>query len=346
MINIVDPRDTPLAADDVLLVPQRGVLQSRRDAIVTAEIYSAPMDTVTGYRVSKRMLELDAFPVLCRNLQEEEWYATVQEFHDHPNFWIAMDAKGAILERLENLKLRGQINVAIDIAHGYSPLGIDAVVRLQSLDYVKGIMTGSIVTEGAGRTLIKAGATHLRVGIGPGSACTTRLMTGVGFPQLSAVAQMRDLPATVIADGGIRYPGDAVKYLAAGADGVMLGGLFSQTIESPGWREEVAPLDLDEIVRFPAEPKTVYKKSYRGHASAAFQKDHFGTASSCPEGASGPEFTWDGTTVEDVVTRFRHGIQSACSYMGVASSDELPPLFIRNTQAGIQEGQPHGVQHG
>lgn len=331
----VNPAVEPLSADDVLLVPAFGTVESRSDVQVVTEIFSAPMDTVTGHSLSKAMLEHGGHPVLCRNLPEDEWVQAIRDFHGHPDFWIAMDASLSQLQTLAKMGLHDPCNVAIDIAHGYSVMGLRAVKQASEHALVRFVMTGSIATNVAGHDLVHAGATHLRVGIGPGSACTTRLMTGVGVPQLTAVAQMRyiDHPkydVKVIADGGIRNPGDAVKYLAAGADGIMMGGVFSKTYESHGWDYH----------------GDSYRKSYRGHASAAFQKDHFGNSNVCPEGASGPVFEWDGeTTVESVLRLYRGGIASACSYLGCSSSQNLEgSTFIRNTPSGILEGQPHGVK--
>ena len=347
MRTTIHPLTSSLAADDVLIIPGYGIVNSRQDVTVDAEIYSAPMDRVTGYELAKEMLKHGGHPVLCRNIPEEEWLTAVQELYEHPNFWIAVDGKLEMLEKLEKLGLC--LNVAIDIAHGHSVQGVEAILKAKQSLNVHKIMSGSIATGDAAAACIEAGATHLRVGIGPGSACTTRLMTGCGIPQLTAVAIVaevaKEYDTTVIADGGIKYPGDAAKYLVAGAHGFMMGNVFSKAIEAPGWIQDGwEPLPDDTVVKFPLpEPTPIMKKHFRGHASADFQSEHFGTPNRCPEGASLPMFQWDGSTVIQILELYRGGLASACSYAGVTRSSELyRAQFIHNTTAAQQEAKPRG----
>ena len=133
----------------------------------------------------------------------------------------------------------------------------------------------------------------------------------------------------IIADGGIKHPGDAVKYLAAGADGIMAGSIFSTCPESPGWLED----------------HTGLYKNYRGQASEQFQRDLLGRTPDCAEGAVGPEIRPQ-ESCEEIVNKFRGGLRSAISYLGIQSSNELKPenvTFIKLTSAGFVEGTPHGV---
>ena len=184
------------------------------------------------------------------------------------------------------------------------------------------------------------------------SACTTRTQVGIGVPQLSAVylinKAMTDMgnrnQVHLIADGGIRSPGDSVKYLAAGADGIMMGRALSQTIESAGWIEDPGIEIQGRMMVRTGEPR-VYKQ-YRGQASAEFQKAILGKANRCPEGASSKDIEPTGT-IEETVEQYRGGVASAISYLGFESIEEIKPdkvHFIKVTNAGYQEGTPHGTR--
>jgi IMP dehydrogenase/GMP reductase len=346
-----------LAADDLLLIPRKGILNSRSDATLNPFLYSAPMDRVTGYWLSKKMLELNEIPVISRFLNESERQRCLFEFHSSPAFFAIGGTKEHLLTFINELKVFDDenpttfyINVAIDIAHGHSEIGLEAIRFLRNnLPCVNHIMSGSIATSAAAMDSIQAGATHLRVGIGPGSMCTTRIMTGIGIPNISAVYRIKQTvnsQAYVIADGGIKSPGDAVKYLAAGADGIMMGHEFSKTFEAPGWEIEEPDYRTQMLVCGPmAEqmPKA-YIKTYRGQASAEFQKDQTGQASWCPEGASSKEISWEGDTVESVIMKYRGGISSALSYLGLKSMHELHPNnveFIEISPAARIESLDH-----
>jgi len=170
------------------------------------------------------------------------------------------------------------------------------------------------------------------------------------MPQLSAVYYARKMlnsvnaKCEIIADGGIRSPGDANKYLAAGATGVMMGNAFSRTKESAGWIVKEEKLDLSKTLRFPLTRPTSLIKRYRGQASASFQEDAFGKSNACPEGAVGNYFAPTGTC-NDVVEMYKGGLSSAISYLGLKSSADMSPenvTFIKLTQNSYLEGMPHG----
>ena len=352
------------SADDLLLLPRRGILSSRSKAELHPFIYSAPMDRVTGWNMAKSLLAIGEIPVISRFLEEDEWYQCIKDYHSTSAFFGIGARKEELLEFIEALQELDTedlyVNVAVDIAHGHSNLGLDVIAYLRELPFVRSVMSGSIATPEAAIDCVRQGASHLRVGIGPGSMCTTRLMTGVGVPNISAVHHIHEnlkdaftdrSEITIIADGGIRYPGDAVKYIAAGADAVMLGSVFAKCLESPGWQEE-QPRHLRgdgniPIMLFSHEPhkrKPYLVKTYRGQASAEFQKDK-DKSSWCPEGASSNLIEWQGETVESEVNKFRGGMQSALSYLGMRSLQQLKPQnvdFIQITASGMTEGTAHG----
>ena len=207
------------------------------------------------------------------------------------------------------------------------------------MDELKPIIAGNIVTPGAAKRLYEAGANVVKVGVGPGSICTTRVVSGVGVPQATAVDQVvaiaKELGFGVIADGGIRYSGDVVKALALGANAVMLGGMLAKAKEAPG---EVR------------EENGVFYKSYRGMGSLkAMTKgsaDRYFQSSKgklVPEGVEA-EVKIEGT-VEDIVFQIVGGLRSGMGYLGAANLKQLESnaSFVQITSAGEIESHPHDV---
>lgn len=353
-----------LSADDVLCVPTYGRLEHRSDAQLRPFIFSAPMDTVTGYELARAMLAQGQLAVVCRYLSDDEYLACLRDFHRNPNCYFAvgnLESCKGFIEKLSQLEHEGHlkddgelaINVAVDIAHGDSIVAEKVVRFLREQPFIGRIMSGSICTAGAARRNLEWGATDLRVGVGPGAACTTRLQTGIGVPQLTAVYQVAQAVAyqsavqtRVIADGGIRYPGDAVKYLVAGATHIMLGRRLAQTEESAGW--EAKPMFRrmpgSSLIEMVSDTNKKVKR-FRGQASNEFQCDFFGKPAKCAEGASSGELEPTGT-VADVVAEFQGGVSSAISYLGLTSIDELSPQtvqLIKVSPAAYKEGTAHGV---
>lgn len=335
-----------LTINDVSLAPGMGVLESRSHAEIHPFIYSSPMDTVTGTDMVRTLSGLGHFPVVCRFTGA--WRETLEWWLDEgqpENVWFAIGAgkKCGLLEFLDDYSEHIHlINISVDVAHGDSVFAHRATLEASQRNYVGRIMSGTVCTPEGALRAIQAGSTHIRVGVGPGSACTTRVMTGFGVPNLSAVYRINEAIEAhtllhrcdfkIIADGGIRNPGDAVKYITAGADGVMLGRGLSRTYESDGWKEN----PMSHLPCF---------KRYRGQASASFQKDLLGKAPKCAEGAIGPIIT-PIESVKDVVHRYVGGMQSAISYAGVKSITEMNTKnvkFERITGSGWIEGTPHGT---
>jgi len=342
-----------LSVDDVNLVPQLGLVSSRSEVVIDRPfIYSAPMDTVTGWKMAEAMVEHNQSPVISRFLSREEVYMCLDIFKDHPDVWFSIGIKEDDWILQSMLDHGGTFNVALDVAHGDMTVAHERVAVLSELPFINKIMSGSICTPDAADRAVDAGCTHLRVGVGPGAACTTRMKTGIGVPQLTAVyligSRYSNTKIEVIADGGIRKPGDMVKYLAAGADSVMMGSAFSRCDESAGWRtvEVDGSIDFSQPISFPMQRQTARVKSYRGQASAAFQKDTYGKAHKAPEGASSGLFKWEGLRLEDVLGDYVGSLQSACSYLGITHIDDIGPWlcqWVRVTTSGFTEGTPHGV---
>lgn len=329
-----------LSINDVLLEPKLGILKSRKDALLKPFVYSAPMDRVTNYDVAKMLLALGQIPVLCRNLSDAEYAQGVNLLANTSGFVAVGSSHEEIRRLLESIDStkdsNTKFNIALDVAHG-DTIHAHAVTKfLREFPFIGSIMSGSIATPDGALRAIANGCTHLRVGIGPGALCVTRLVTGVGVPQLTAVYLIRRelerlgyTTTQIIADGGIKQPGDAVKYLAGGAHGVMLGSELAKAAETPGWVYAVGS-------------NKPLKKELRGHASKAFQEEHSKIAR-CPEGVA-HEIAYDNETLEGILSRYIDGLQSAISYLGIKSIDELRPDnvdFLEITSAAMFEGTAH-----
>lgn len=230
--------------------------------------------------------------------------------------------------------------IVIDTAHGHSDGVVDAVERVKSLSNEVQVVAGNVATGEGTRALIDAGADAVKVGIGPGSICTTRIVAGVGVPQLTAVMDAAEAAGDtpVVADGGIRFSGDFAKAIAAGASCAMVGSMLAGTDESPG-----------EIILFGGRSFKEYRgmgsigAMARGSADRYFQKDA-STDKLVPEGIEGqvPYKGSAGTVIHQLVG----GLRAAMGYTGCASVDEMrgSRAFVRITGAGLRESHVHDVQ--
>ena len=245
------------------------------------------------------------------------------------------------LERMQALVNAGADAIVIDTAHGHSKGVVDKLREAKNAFKNIDIVVGNIATGAAARMLVENGADAVKVGIGPGSICTTRVVAGVGVPQLSAVydvySALKGTGVPLIADGGLRYSGDIVKALAAGGSSVMIGSLVAGTEESPG----------DTIIyngrKF---------KSYRGMGSLEamehgskdryFQADTKDVKKLVPEGIAG-RVPYKGT-VQEVIYQLTGGLRSGMGYCGAASIERLHDAkFTRITNAGVMESHPHDI---
>ncbi|MEC5425047.1 IMP dehydrogenase [Virgibacillus sp. C22-A2] len=246
------------------------------------------------------------------------------------------------LKRIEKLVDAGVDVIVIDTAHGHSQGVIDQVKKVRQSYPNLDIIAGNVATAEATKDLIEAGASIVKVGIGPGSICTTRVVAGIGVPQITAVhdcavaAQPYGVP--IIADGGIKYSGDIVKALAAGAHAVMLGSMFAGVSESPG-----------ETEIFQGRQYKVYRGMGSVGAMKAGSKDRYFQESSeakklVPEGIEG-RVAYKGQ-LADTVHQLIGGLRAGMGYCGTGSIEELrrDGQFIRITNAGLRESHPHDVQ--
>jgi IMP dehydrogenase len=326
---------------------------TRKDRLVTVK-EGAPEDEVLAllhkFRIEKVLVVDDAF-----RLKGLITVKDIQKARDNPNsckdeserlrVGAAVGVGGDTEERIAALVDAGVDVLVIDTAHGHSN-GVIERVRWARRKYPGvAIVAGNIVTGDAAKALVDAGADAVKVGIGPGSICTTRVIAGVGVPQISAVGMVRDALKTsdigLIADGGIRYSGDIAKALAAGASCVMLGSLFAGTEESPGETELFQGRSY---------------KSYRGMGSLGamqqgssdrYFQDSEGEGAAeklVPEGIEG-RVPYKGS-IAAVIHQLMGGVRAAMGYCGCATIDALRTRaeFVEITSAGIRESHVHDVQ--
>ena len=246
-----------------------------------------------------------------------------------------------ILDEIDALKAAGVDVISIDTAHGHSKGVIDAAKRVKKKYPDLDLIVGNIATGEAAKALAKAGVNAVKVGVGPGSICTTRVVAGIGMPQLSAVYEastaLKGSDVCVIADGGIRFSGDIVKAIAAGADTIMIGSLLAGTEEAPG-----------EVIIYEGRKF----KSYRGMGSLEamedgskdryFQDVEDDVKKLVPEGISG-RVPFKGL-VSEVLYQLTGGLKAGMGYCGAKTIEDLKQAkFVKITSAGVIEGHPHDV---
>ncbi len=345
-----------LTFDDVLLEPRRSGV-NRRDASVETRLskkarlaiplLSAASDTVSDARFAIALGKLGGMGVLHRNCSLEEQLQMVKEVAK-AGVPVGAAVGPKDVERAVALASAGASVIFIDCAHAHAP-GIIAAAKEMKRKMKAQLVVGNIVTKEAARDFAGI-ADALKVGIGPGSICVTRVVSGVGVPQLTAVMDVvsvaKKYGIPVIADGGIRYSGDIVKALAAGASSVMLGSLFAGAEESPG---ELITVD------------DVLYKSYRGMGSKEaleerYAVDRYVTNNQQPttyhkregkhvvEGVSG-KVLYRGP-VAGIVEELVGGIRSGMGYIGAATIEDVwkQARFIQITNAGLTESHPHSIQ--
>lgn len=295
------------------------------------------MDTVTEEDMAKEMNNLGGLGIIHRFLSVEQHKRLLLNIPSPKVVCIGV-GKEEFARFQEIISGTQIIAVLIDIAHGHSEVMAKQINRIKSVSNMP-IIAGNVATYDGALDLLNAGVSSIKCGVGPGSLCTTRIQTGCGVPQLTAVMEVRravedfcsgkglNFKPTIIADGGIRYSGDIVKSFAAGADAVMIGNLFAGTEEAPGER---------------VRTKKGIEKKYRGMASKDAQENWKGYASSI-EGEM--TFLPYKGQVKYVFEELITGILSGMSYQDAKTLTELRENaeFIQITSAGYKESLPHGV---
>ncbi|MBI5225613.1 IMP dehydrogenase [Candidatus Micrarchaeota archaeon] len=306
-----------------------------RNLKIDVPIVSSPMDTVTEGKLAAAMARRGGVGVVHYNIP-------IAKQVEHVAFVKSQKLPvGAAVgpnddERVSALMGKDVDFLVIDTAHGFRKIVIDAVKRYKKMG--ADVVAGNIVSAGAAEQMISAGADGLRVGLGPGSICTTRIITGIGVPQLTAVSEVADVAkphnVPVIADGGIKYSGDLAKALAAGASCGMLGNIFAGTDESPG---DVIESEGQKFKKYRGMGSVESLKANYANRYDAFKKSHV------PEGVSG--LTKYRGSVDDVITQFEGGLKKAMVYVGAKNLEEFQrkARFVRITSSGFTESHPHSL---
>ena len=327
-----------LTYDDVNIVPKYSELESRGDVDLNTKltknvelripIVSSPMDTVTGFEMAWAISHLGGIGFIHRFMDIERQSELVASLGDL-KVGAAVGVTGDYLERARELVWKGCNVILIDVAHGHHKLVGEAIEEIKKDISDIEVVAGCIATSEAARQLCEWGVDGLRVGVGNGSLCETRIRTGVGLPSVTALLDVcstaDNYNVPVIADGGIRNVGDVCKGLGCGADTIMVGSLLSGTKESPGTIEKKGQWPNEQL-----------HKKYRGSAS----RDSKGNDKNV-EG-NHKVIPYKGK-VKRILHDIRDGIRSSCSYVGASNLEEYRSLveFVEVTKAGQIEAQPH-----
>lgn len=334
-----------LCFDDILMVPQHSEINSRSevdlsmnigsDLVLGFPVIASPMDTVCELDMAVAIAKHGGLGIIHRFMPISEQVSQVlSAVHEHNvGVGVAIGAKGDYLRDAEKLVDAGASVILIDTANGHSQYAIEAVKNLRMMFKDIHIMAGNVSTYQGFKALAKAGANSIRVGIGGGSACTTRMVSGHGIPTLASVMEISEMKdkskysnVAIIADGGIRTSGDMVKAFAAGADAVMLGSMLAGTDETPG------SITIDGTGKY---------KSFRGMASA---EANIGKDIAVAEGIS-TKVAYKGS-VSDIFKSIRGGLGSGCSYSGVHRLKDLceGAMYIEASSLSVSESKPHALR--
>ena len=371
-------QSTGITFDDVLLIPgysdfkrQDISLKTNLTKNITLDIplVSAPMDTVTEADLAIALAKEGGIGIIHRNLtvsaQADEVAKVVEALRAmpvHKYVGAAIGASAGSMDRAAALVKAGVNVIVIDSAHGYADYVIDMIKKIKEQFPNLDVIGGNVATYDGARALIDAGVDGLRVGMGPGAICTTRIISGMGVPQVTAIMETaqagKEAGVPIIADGGIKYSGDMVKAFAAGASTVMMGSMFASCEEAPGAQVE---LPLEQV---PSRFKNILKqdkqtytfKSYRGMGSVGAMQE--GTKIKSEDEFHGKSYSdrvlvAEGVeglvpvngSVKSVVDQAVGGIRSGMYYVGTKTIAQLQEegIFTQITHASLTESHPHDI---
>ena len=349
----MDPIKEALTFDDVTLAPKySSILPSEVDTSITLSnnlklkipLISSAMDTVTESKMAITIAKAGGIGIIHRNLSIKQQINEIKKVKKQKLIvGAAVGAGPAEYQRVKEILKEGVNLLVIDTAHAHTKK-VSEIVKfiIRIKDNKTTLCAGNIATPEAAKFLIKLGVDVIKVGIGPGSICTTRLVAGIGVPQLSAILSVRkgikNKNIKIIADGGIKYSGDLAKAFAAGADAVMIGSLLSGTDEAPG-----------KIIK----KKGKLFKSFRGMGSVGamnkgsadryFQSKQKNLSKYVPEGVEGyVKYKGD---VGSILYKLIGGLKSSMGYLGSKNILKLrdKPNFVKITKAGFYESMVHNV---
>ena len=342
-----------LTFDDVLLLPKYSNVLPTNTNInlkltnkITLKVpfLTSAMDTVTESQMAIAIAKEGGMGVIHRNFNIKKQSREVKKVKDKALYvGAAIGTNNEDLDRAKSLISRGVDLIVIDTAHGHSEKVLKTLSKVKKIIKSTPVCVGNIATSEAAKKLYNAGADIIKVGIGPGSICTTRMVAGIGVPQISAIMEvkhaLKNRKIKIISDGGIKFSGDIAKALAAGADAIMMGSIFAGTDESPG-------------KKFRIKGKT-YKR-YRGMGSIGamsagsanryFQKNFRDKSKFVPEGVEG-RVEYKGK-VSKIIYQLQGGLRSSMGYIGAKNLNEIykKAKFVKITKAGFYESMVHSVE--
>ncbi len=349
----MDPIKEALTFDDVLLTPRYSEILPSEVTTNTSlskklnlkiPILSSAMDTVTESKMAIAIAKAGGIGVIHRNLDIKSQISEINKVKSKKLLVGAAVGAGPLEHKRAEAILKENVDlIVVDTAHGHTKKVAEIITKIQKSKSKKTTLcAGNIATTEAAKFLIKLEVDIIKVGIGPGSICTTRLVAGIGVPQLSAILAVRKgvgrKKVSIIADGGIKFSGDMSKALAAGADAVMIGSLFAGTNESPG-----------RIIRKNGK----FFKSFRGMGSIGamnkgsadryFQTKQKETSKYVPEGVEG--LVKHKGPVEKIIYQLIGGLKSSMGYLGSKEIKNLrnKPKFVKITKAGFYESMVHNI---
>ncbi len=342
-----------LTFDDVLLLPKYSKILPADTSIflnLTKKIrlkvpfFTSAMDTVTESKMAIAIAEEGGMGIVHRNLNIKNQSKEVKKVKNK-NLLVgaAIGTNYEDLDRARSLIENGVDLIVIDTAHGHSEKVLKTLSKIKKIIKKIPICVGNIATGEAAIKLYNSGADIIKVGIGPGSICTTRMVAGIGMPQISAIIEVKKAlkrkKIKIISDGGIKFSGDIAKALAAGADAIMMGSIFAGTDESPGKKFKI---------------KNKIYKQYRGMGSIGamssgsanryFQKNFKDKSKFVPEGVEG-RVEYKGK-VSKIIYQLQGGLRSSMGYIGAKNLAEInkKAKFVKITKAGFYESMVHSVE--
>ena len=342
-----------LTFDDVLLLPKYSeVLPSETDISVNltnkislkVPFLSSAMDTVTESKMAIAIANSGGIGVIHRNLNIKNQTNEILKVKKKKLLvGAAVGTNKEDFDRARSLMESGCDLIVLDTAHGHSAKVLKTLSKLKKMKNMPPICVGNIATREAAKRLYNSGADIIKVGIGPGSICTTRMVAGIGVPQITAIMEVKEALKNknikIISDGGIKFSGDLAKAIAAGADAIMMGSIFAGTDESPGKKFKI---------------KGKIYKSYRGMGSIGamssgsanryFQKKFKNKSKFVPEGVEG-RVEYKGN-VSKIIYQLQGGLRSSMGYIGAKNMRDISKnaKFTKITKAGFYESMVHSVE--
>ena len=342
-----------LTFDDVLLLPQYSnilpsetniTLQLTKKINLKVPFLSSAMDTVTESKMAIAIAKEGGIGIIHRNLNIKDQTKEIIKVKKKKLFvGAAVGTTNEDVDRARSLINNGCDLIVIDTAHGHSEKVLNTLLKLKKINNKIPICVGNIATGEAAKKLYNSGADIIKVGIGPGSICTTRMVSGIGVPQISAIMNvkkaLKNKKIKIISDGGIKFSGDIAKALAAGADAIMMGSIFAGTEESPGKKFKI---------------NGKFYKQYRGMGSIGamssgsanryFQRNFKDKSKYVPEGVEG-RVGYKGN-VSKIIYQLQGGLRSSMGYIGASDLNQIKKnaKFIKITKAGFYESMVHSVE--